>query len=195
MVSRVRPSPVRMPLSRRRLLRAGALGAVGLLASPGLVLAGSPGLNAHGTKVLAFHSLHTGETVEAAFWLDGAPVPEGLREIDHALRDHRNGEVKEIDVNLLHLLHSLKDKLGARQPFNLISGYRSPATNAMLRKTGNGVAKKSYHMRGMAVDVALPGFELKALRRAAIELKGGGVGYYPKPGFIHVDTGPPRQWS
>lgn len=190
MVKRSRPALADAPLSRRRLLHAGGLGAVGLLACPGIVLA-----RTSTAKSLAFHNLHTGESVKVEFWLDGQPVPEALREINYVLRDHRSNEVKEIDIDLLHLLHRLKGKLEARRAYQVISGYRSPATNALLRKKSGGVAKKSFHMKGMAIDIALPGCDLCDLRQAALELKSGGVGYYPKPGFVHVDTGPPRQWS
>jgi uncharacterized protein YcbK (DUF882 family) len=111
------------------------------------------------------------------------------------LRDHRTGEVKAIDPDLLHLLYALKRKLHTRQAFHVISGYRSPATNAKLRQRSTGVARKSFHTRGMAVDIALPECDLRDLHRAALDLGAGGVGYYPRPGFIHVDTGPVRRWG
>ena len=177
-------------LTRRRLLRVGAAGAVGLLAAPHVALA-----KTREAKTLALQSLHTGERIETAFWVDGEAVPEALGEIDRVLRDHRTGDVKAIDRDLLHLLHALGQKLEARQAFHVISGYRSPATNAKLRAKSSGVAKKSFHTRGMAIDIALPGCDLRDLRRAALDLQAGGVGYYPKPGFVHVDTGPVRQWS
>lgn len=180
----------RARLTRRRLLRAGAKGAIGLLAAPPVALA-----RPVEAKALSLHNLHTGERIDAEFWYDGRPVPEGVGEIDRVLRDHRTGEVKAIDRELLHLLHALGRKLHARRPFQVISGYRSPATNAKLREKSTGVARKSFHTRGMAIDIALPGCELRDLRRAALALQAGGVGHYPKSGFIHIDTGPVRHWS
>lgn len=177
-------------ISRRRILRHSALGVVGLLATPNLVLA-----NTTQAKMLAFHNLHTGESLKAAFWENGAPVKTGLQEINDILRDFRTGEMIDMDINLMHLLHKLRNRVHSRQPFNVISGYRSPATNAKLREKSNGVAKKSFHMRGMAIDISLQGCDLHELHDAARELHLGGVGYYPKSGFIHVDTGRPRYWS
>lgn len=161
-----------------------------MLATPRIALARTPG-----TKALSFYNLHTGEAVDAEFWREGQPVADGLRAINHALRDHRTGEVESIDHRLLHLLHMLRHRLQANQAFHVISGYRSPATNAKLREKSAGVAKKSYHTRGMAIDIVLPGCELRHLRSAAIALRAGGVGYYPAPGFLHIDTGPVRQWT
>ena len=176
--------------TRRQVLGVGVAGAVGLLAAPHVALSAT-----RDAKSLALRSLHTGEMIDTEFWVNGQAVPEALGEIDRVLRDHRTGEVTEIDRDLLHLLHALGQKLQARQAFHVISGYRSPATNAKLRAKSNGVAKKSFHTRGMAIDVALPDCDLRDLRRAALDLQAGGVGFYPKPGFVHVDTGPVRQWS
>jgi uncharacterized protein YcbK (DUF882 family) len=117
-----------------------------------------------------------------------------LAEIDHILRDHRTGEVRPIDTELLDLAHALGESLGAPGPFHVISGYRSPKTNALLRASGNGVASKSLHLQGKALDIRLPGCDLRRLRRAAVDLKGGGVGHYPGPNFIHIDVGRVRYW-
>jgi uncharacterized protein YcbK (DUF882 family) len=110
------------------------------------------------------------------------------------LRDHRTDEVAEMDPRLLDLLFNLQGKLGASTPFHVISGYRSPRSNAMLVAKGGGVAKKSLHMQGKAIDIRLPGRELADLRKAALGLKAGGVGYYPKSDFVHVDVGRVRHW-
>ena len=101
----------------------------------------------------------------------------------------------KMDPKLVNLLHLLHDKVDGKKPFDVISGYRSPITNANLQKTSSGVAKKSFHMRGKAIDVALPGRDLSKLRSAALAMNAGGVGYYPASGFIHVDTGPVRSWQ
>ncbi|MFO7594400.1 MAG: DUF882 domain-containing protein [Pseudomonadota bacterium] len=143
---------------------------------------------------LSFYNLHTGESLNATFWADGQYVAEELAAINHLLRDHRRDEVAEIDTNLLELLHSLQRPFGSHDTFHVISGYRSPHTNASLRKTSGGVAKRSLHMQGRAIDIRLPDVPLKNLRKAALALKAGGVGYYPNSNFIHVDTGRPRFW-
>jgi uncharacterized protein YcbK (DUF882 family) len=145
-------------------------------------------------RSLAFEHLHTGERLRCVYWEDGAYVPTALAEIDRHLRDHRSGEVAPIDPGLLDTLHALHRRLGSDTHFQIVSGYRSPATNAAMRAEGRGVARKSFHMRGMAVDVALPGRDVAELHRAALALGAGGVGYYPSPGFVHVDVGPVRRW-
>ena len=181
---------VRKGLSRRRLLQAGALCSVSLALLPREVLA-----RANVERTISLDNLHTGESLKTLFWQDGRYVPDALQEINHVLRDYRTDEVKDIDPSLLDLLYVLRKKLETSEPFGVISGYRSPATNAMLRKAGHHVAKHSYHMKGMAIDIRLPDYRLADLHRAALSLKAGGVGYYPASNFVHVDTGPVRHWS
>ncbi len=176
------------PKRDRRTFLTMSLAATASLAVPKLARAHA------GERKISFHNLHTGESLHTVYWAEGSYVTEGLGEVDRVLRDFRSGEVQTIDPKLIDLLHRLYERLGANQAFQVISGYRSPATNAMLRKQGGGVAKRSYHMRGMAIDLSLPGVELAQLRKAALSLKGGGVGYYPKPGFVHLDTGRVRRW-
>ena len=110
------------------------------------------------------------------------------------MRDHRTGEIKPVDPNLLDLLHRIVMEEKSRSPISIISGYRSPSTNAALRKVTAGVAEKSLHMEGRAIDIRIPGYQTTALRQLAINLKGGGVGYYPESDFIHLDTGPVKVW-
>jgi uncharacterized protein YcbK (DUF882 family) len=143
---------------------------------------------------LTLRNLHTGEEARITYWAEGSYVKESLQEINHLLRDHRTGDITQMDRELLDLLYSLQQKVENKNEFQVISGYRSPKTNAMLRSKSNGVAKKSLHMQGRAIDIRLPGTSLKNLRKAAIALKSGGVGYYPKSNFIHVDTGRVRYW-
>jgi len=145
-------------------------------------------------RELSFHSIHTDETVTAVYRQDGRLLPEGLAQLDYILRDYRTGEVRPIAPALLDLVHELKQALDYRQPIGVISGYRSPATNAMLAARSKGVAKNSYHLRGMAVDIRMPGRRLAELRDAALRLRRGGVGYYPDSDFVHVDVGPVRSW-
>jgi uncharacterized protein YcbK (DUF882 family) len=146
-------------------------------------------------KKLSFSNTHTGEKIQSVFWAEGNFIPEGLKEINHVLRDFRTNEVAEIDPDLLMLIHRLYDTVEATRPAQIISGYRSPKTNAALRSKSKGVAKKSYHMKGMAIDIRIGGIDLRRLQKAAKRLKGGGVGYYPKSQFLHIDTGRVRSWG
>jgi uncharacterized protein YcbK (DUF882 family) len=174
-------------LPRRGFLRLSALGAAAL-AWPGALRA------AAAERSLAFVHTHTGESGRVTYWADGEYVPDGLASIDQLLRDHYSGAVRGFDRRLLDLLHQLQLALGSREPYHVISGYRSPETNARLAARSGGVAKHSLHISAQAVDVRLPGCELRALREAALALQGGGVGYYPGPDFVHVDTGRVRWW-
>lgn len=145
-------------------------------------------------RVLRFSHLHTGERLSVEYTQGGAYLPDALAAVNHLLRDFRNGAVGAIDPALLDLLHTLGETTGTRQPFEIISGYRSPATNAMLHARSNGVATQSLHMRGQAIDIRLADVPLAALRDAARGLGRGGVGYYPGSNFVHVDTGRVRTW-
>lgn len=177
-------------VTRRRFLRAAPAVAIGYLAPcPAWARVAAPP-----ERGLRLDNRHTGEKLTTVYWTDGRYLPESLREIDYILRDYRNNQVHPIDVRLLDLLHALRRTLGTGAAFQVISGYRSPATNAMLRRQGHGVAKRSYHIRGMAIDVRLPDRDAKTVRRAALSLHAGGVGYYPRSGFVHVDVGPYRFW-
>lgn len=176
------PSP-----SRRRILTLG-LGAA-------LALGAGPVLAVRGERRLALANLHTGESLHTVYWQDGRYVSEGLVAINHLLRDHRSGVAGDMEPALLDLLHRLQQRLGLARPYEVISGYRSPRTNALLRQNSNGVAKHSLHMEGRAIDVRLPGESLRHLLHAARDLRAGGVGYYPRSGFIHLDTGPFRTWG
>ncbi|WP_432472913.1 DUF882 domain-containing protein [Amphritea sp. HPY] len=146
-------------------------------------------------KTLAFHNLHTGEKLQTTFFTDGQFLPESLKEINHLLRDHRNNQVGAMNPALMMLLHNLQSKLDGKQPFHIISGYRSAETNAMLSKRSKKVAKKSLHMLGKAIDIRLPGTDIKHLHRAALSLQGGGVGLYTRSDFVHLDVGRFRQWG
>ncbi|HET8732313.1 MAG TPA: DUF882 domain-containing protein [Anaeromyxobacteraceae bacterium] len=175
---------------RRFLLGAGAAATAALLA-PRLALAG---LGTSGERAVSFLHTHTGERLALAYWDDGHYLEEGMSRIETFLRDFRTGERHPIDPALLDQLHALRVATGSRAPFQVISGYRSSATNEALRAGGGGQARHSLHMEGRAIDVRLADVRSSALRDAALDLALGGVGYYPSQDFVHVDTGRPRRW-
>lgn len=180
--------------SRRHFLKAG-ISACSLLALPMVAPSVHAAIKHTYEKKLGFLNLHTGERTQATYWANGRYVPEGLRAINHVLRDHRTGDRFTIDPELFDLLHLLQRRLGTRQEFHVISAYRSPASNEMLAARSNGVAKASLHTIGKAIDVRLPGRRLFDLRAAALSLQMGGVGYYPGSDFVHLDTGHVRFWG
>ena len=184
-------------LSRRRFLGLGAVAAAAAvipakaMASPVARTTGAP------ERVLSFFHTHTGERLKAAYCCAGDYQPDVLESVNFILRDFRANEIKPIDPKLLDLLFELGGVLHTDQPYHVISGYRSPQTNAMLRTRGGshtGVASSSLHMIGKAIDIRLPGVKLAHLHDAAMSLKLGGVGYYPSSDFVHVDTGRVRYW-
>lgn len=182
-----RPGVYGEDMDRRVFLRS-ILAAAPVLALPGAAFA------LPATRMLRYHHLHTGERLEVEYMRSGEYVPDALASIDHLLRDFRTGDVHPIDPALLDLLHALRYETGSRRPFEVISGYRSPKTNAQLRAHGDGVASGSLHMQGKAIDIRLADVELATLRDAARTLRRGGVGYYPASNFVHVDTGRVRTW-
>ncbi|HET6515764.1 MAG TPA: DUF882 domain-containing protein [Thermodesulfovibrionales bacterium] len=179
-------------VSRREFLAAGLVTTAACLFPYKAVVEASRAVSPE--RVLSFYNTHTGENLKTVYWSDGTYVPQGLADVNAILRDHRTGEVKEIDTDLLDLLFNLKEKMGSAGPFHIISGYRSPETNAFLNMISKGVVKNSLHIQGKAIDIRLPGRELKTLQRAALDLRRGGVGYYPGSDFVHVDVGRFRFW-
>jgi uncharacterized protein YcbK (DUF882 family) len=179
-------------LTRRTFLRLSCIAAVPLLTSfPAISHALSlPG----GKRSLSFYNTHTGETLETAYWESGKYLSQPLSEIDQILRDHRTSQKIRIDLQLLDFLHAIRVKLRTQQPFHIISGYRSPETNAWLCRLNRGVVQNSLHVYGKAVDIRLPGCALCSLRETAMDLRRGGVGFYPRSDFIHVDVGRVRCW-
>lgn len=147
-------------------------------------------------RSLSFEHTHTGEKLALTYAFGDQYVAGALDQIRYFLRDFRNGDTHVIDPGLLDQLHLLATTIGTRVPFQVISGYRSPATNAMLRREGHGVATQSLHLQGQAIDIRLSDVALADLRDAALSLRAGGVGYYPSPGsdFVHIDTGRIRRW-
>lgn len=148
-------------------------------------------------RALSFFNTHTGERLRTVYCRGGCYQPDALQDLNYILRDFRANEIKPIDPRLFDLLHELGGTLETDQPFHIISGYRTAATNAMLRERGGastGVASRSLHMVGQAIDIRVPGVKLEKLRDAAASLKIGGVGFYPDLNFVHVDVGRVRHW-
>ncbi len=182
-------------VGRRRFLSAGAsLAAVGLIL-PKMAMA-EP-FQAGGERRISLYNTHTGESLRTTYWADGRYVPDSLADVNKVLRDFRTGTVHPMDPQLMDLLHTVREVTGAGdRPINIISGYRSPQTNEMLHNASakSGVATHSMHMDGKATDIRIPGVDLDRLHKAAMALKGGGVGYYPSSDFVHMDTGRVRYW-
>ena len=173
----------------RRDFVAALAAAVPILVVPRQLLARSGG-----TRALQFVHTHTGERLAVEYFGGGTYLQDALAAINHLLRDFRTEDVHTIDPGLLDLLHNLTSLTGTARPFQIISGYRSPTTNEMLRQHTDGVAAGSLHLCGQAIDVRLADVPLAKLRDAALAVRGGGVGYYPGQDFVHVDTGRVRAW-
>lgn len=174
------------PVNRRNLLRiGGGLVAGSLIVPKWAMAAGSPLIKPE--QALSLYNTHTGEFFKEVIWANGSYVVENLVKANRFFRDWRTGQVITINQQLLSLLHRLGEKVDAKKPFEIFCGYRSPKTNAQLRKHNKGVARHSRHMTGAAVDFRIPGVRLSHVRNAALAEKSGGVGYYPKSGFVHVD--------
>lgn len=182
--------------SRRKLLGVGGSAAALTLtpALPALAMPAYTGTESD-TRSLAFYNLHTQERIKVDYFMNGAYEPEAMRALNRFMRDPRDHSAIAMDPGLIDLLYALHAKMETSQPFHLISGYRSPRTNAWLRRRGRGVAKNSLHMRGLAADVRLPGRDLRSLWRAARSLRRGGVGLYTRSDFVHVDIGRVRYWG
>lgn len=174
---------------RRQVMLGMGAAMFGGVASPALA-----NLAPANVRRLSFDNLHTGERVKADYWVDGNYVPDALHAINKNLRDFRTGDVHAIEPKLLDLLSILRSKLETEADLQVISGYRSPKTNAMLHELSDGVAATSLHMQGMAIDIRVAGRPLQGLRDIALAQRAGGVGYYPASDFVHVDVGRVRRW-
>lgn len=174
--------------SRRQIIR--TTGAILTAAAfPGQAIFATPE-----QRRLRLYHAHTREKLDVVYYQDDAYQPDALNAINHLLRDFRSREEHRIDVGLLDILYAIRERMLSNGDFQVISGYRSPATNEMLRRTTDGVAKLSLHMQGRAIDVRLTDVTTKKLRQAALDLRRGGVGYYPESDFVHLDTGRVRTW-
>ncbi len=151
--------------------------------------------NSPSHKMLAFHNTHTGDQLKLTYFEQGRYIEGALHEINHLFRDYHDGSVHPIDPALLDQLYDLKHMLEVRKPFHIVSGYRSPATNADLRRHSDGVSKNSLHMQGRAIDIRIEGLDSRRIRNVALAMRQGGVGYYAKSDFVHLDTGSVRTWA
>lgn len=151
--------------------------------------------NSPSHKVLALHNTHTGDRLKLTYFEQGRYIKDALHEINHLFRDYHDGSIHPIDTALLDQLYDLKHVLEVRKPFHIVSAYRSPATNADLRRHSDGVAKNSLHMQGRAIDIRIEGVDTRRIRNAALAMQRGGVGYYGKSNFVHLDTGSVRNWA
>jgi len=175
-------------MSRRHFLASLAVGLPAFANMPRLFAESSP------SRSLSFAHPHTGEHLAIEYFSGGAYHDDALATVNHFLRDFRTGDVHTIDPELLDLLCGLNHVTESTRPFQVISGYRSPVTNEMLRHRSEGVAAGSLHMKGQAIDIRLADVPLAKLREAALSIRRGGVGYYPASDFVHVDTGRVRTW-
>jgi len=196
-----------LQLGRRSFLRMGLTGTAALAAGGTALLVPSDEAVAAemllktehasagaGPRTLSFRNLHTLEELTVTYWRDGAYDPAALNEINYVLRDFRTGDIHPIDRGVLNILNLVRKRVGTSEPVNIVSGYRSPKTNASLRRSGDGVAQRSYHLKGMAVDLRLPGISTYGIARTARGMGMGGVGYYSSSDFVHLDAGPYRTW-
>lgn len=185
-------------LSRRTFVNGfmGALagGAAFTLSSSAFAGSFSRSMLDSGKRHIALRQIHTGETFSGVYRIGDQYIYEAFEQINTLMRDFRTGDVYPVDPRLIDFLWRINQKTDTKYPFQVLSGYRSPKTNLRLAKNTNGVATNSYHMSGQAADIRLPYYDTQGLRHAAVSLRAGGVGFYPRSDFIHIDTGDFRTW-
>jgi uncharacterized protein YcbK (DUF882 family) len=185
-------------LSKRQVLKGGLLAMAGMCVPTFIGSAHATSrlaLPDSGTFTISFRNQHTGDSFTGAYRVGDRYLPESFDKINYVLRDFRTGEIFPIDPRVMDILCSVRHRMSTDEPFEVLSGYRSPKTNAMLRATSEGVARNSLHLTGQAIDIRLPGYSTAGLRQAGVKLGAGGVGYYPKSDFVHMDTGKVRIWG
>jgi uncharacterized protein YcbK (DUF882 family) len=191
--------PAKQTVGRRQLLRWLAVGpaALSLALRDQLAVADALLVDrlALAPRELSMRNLHTGERVQVRYFEEGRYLPDAMKQLNHLLRDHRSGEAASMDQRLFDQLHVLAAGAGCVPHYEIISGYRSPATNEKLREKSEGVARQSLHTQARAMDVRVPRVSCSRLREIAIGLQLGGVGYYAKSDFVHLDTGRVRTWT
>lgn len=193
--SKTAQSFVQPAIDRRNLLKAGIIamgtGLVSAVATPAMAAMRMPTM---GSYKVSFRNAHTGESFNGVYRVGNKYLPDAFDQINRVLRDFRTGEEYPIDPRSIDILFMLQNKTGTKTQFDILSGYRSPRTNSMLRNASGGVAKNSLHMVGQAIDLRLDGYSTQKLRDIAINLRAGGVGYYKRSNFVHVDCGKVRHW-
>ena len=179
-------------ISRRDLLVLGAgVAAAGSLSTSSAHAAVHPRLD----RSIYLYNTHTGEFLRTVYWHSGHYQPAAMRQINKIMRDHYSGDVRTMDPKIIDLVALMQSKLGPHRPVHIVCGYRSPRTNAMLRRNTDGVAAHSLHMEGKAIDLRIEGLSIEHLGRFARSLRRGGVGQYPDSDFVHVDVGKIRTWD
>jgi len=180
-------------LSRRALL--GAFAATALVSAPTYSKAAGFLRGSGDIRRIKMYSSRTGEKLDMIYWVDGDYIRDAVQEVNHFMRDWRTGEVKRMDLRTIDIMAASHNLLDVSEPFLLLSGYRSPKTNAMLRSRSKGVAKNSLHMKGQAADLRLSSRSVSQIGRAAASCAAGGVGRYSGSNFVHMDCGPVRTWG
>lgn len=180
-------------LSRRGIL--GAFAATMVAAAPTSSAAFGFLRGSGDVRRIMMYNGRTGESINTIYWIDGRYIGDALAEVNHFMRDWRNNQVSEIDYRTIDLMSATHNLLDTSEPYTLISGYRSPETNAMLRARSSGVAKNSRHLRGEAADLRLKSRSVSQVSRAAAACASGGVGRYTGSNFTHLDCGPVRSWG
>ena len=180
-------------VSRRGLL--GVFAATAVIAAPTYSSAFGLLKGAGDIRRIKMYSGRTGETIDTIYWIEGEYIPEVLKEINHFMRDWRSDETIKIDPRNMDILAAAHRLMDVNEPYMLLSGYRSPATNAMLRSHSRGVAKHSLHMKGQAADLRLQSRSVSQMAKAASACASGGVGRYSRSNFVHMDCGPVRSWG
>lgn len=184
---------------RRKFLGMGAVATLGALVFPAftgdaMAAAFRNGEIPGGTRRIAFRNTHTNETFSGVYRIGNKYLPDAFDRINYVLRDHRSGESFPIDPRVMDIIYSVHQMTGSNEPYDVLSGYRCPSSNANLRKASGGVAKNSLHMTGQAIDLRIPNFSTARLRDLAKSLRAGGVGYYSRSNFVHMDSGDIRSW-
>ncbi len=181
-------------ISRREVIKTGLWAAAGSVLLPSVANAAAVKLPKNGSYDLRFTNVHTGESFSGTYRVGNKYLPDAFEEINYVLRDFRTDEVFPIDPRALDILYMVHRKTGKNGPMQVLSGYRSPKTNNMLRNASTGVARNSLHLSGQAIDFRMAGVSTRGLRDIANGIKAGGVGYYPRSDFVHIDTGRIRSW-
>ena len=179
----------------RRALLGGLTTVMAMAAVPAFASAPALLKGAGDSRSLSLVNDKTGESLNTVYWAEGEYIPDALEAVNHILRDWREDRVYEMDPRALDILSATHHLLDCSEPFQVVSGYRSRKTNNMLRRRSRGVAKNSYHIKGMAVDIALKTRSVRQISRAGLSLGAGGIGKYSRSQFVHLDSGPVRKWG